>query len=108
MVCGVHCEPLGSSIAAYVAATESQLRRHLSAAHWEGDMLQIVINAAAMHLRNRLANNNWLLCGTCCLQWLDHVGLDTRRRWINGNGEAVNIQILRRGDQWLNLRDILT
>uniref|UniRef100_M4BC01 Uncharacterized protein n=1 Tax=Hyaloperonospora arabidopsidis (strain Emoy2) TaxID=559515 RepID=M4BC01_HYAAE len=32
VVRGVHCDPLGSSIAGYVAATESLLRHRLSAA----------------------------------------------------------------------------
>uniref|UniRef100_A0AAV1U738 Reverse transcriptase n=1 Tax=Peronospora matthiolae TaxID=2874970 RepID=A0AAV1U738_9STRA len=100
--------PIDLSKAGCVAATESLLRRHISAAYWEGDTLTFRIDTATVQAIASKAVGEQCIRGTFCHEWLGRVGLDTRQRLINGRGEDVNIPLLRRGEQWQTLRDLLT
>lgn len=63
VVCGVHSDPIDSTDAGYVAATESLLRRHLYAANWEGDCMQAVVDGDAMRSLTQLSRGRRRLRG---------------------------------------------
>ena len=104
VVRGVHCEPLGYSIADYVAATDLPLQRNLSAADWDYYMLEIIIDVDTIYLLNRLDGCNRLLRGffatSGSIFWGSNAPIVNKR-----SVEAVNIRILRCEYWWLTLCD---
>uniref|UniRef100_A0AAV1ULH0 Reverse transcriptase n=1 Tax=Peronospora matthiolae TaxID=2874970 RepID=A0AAV1ULH0_9STRA len=81
VVRGVHSVPIDLSKAGCVAATESLLRRHISAAYWEGDTLTFRIDTATVQAIASKAVGEQCIRGTFCHEWLE---------------------------QWQTLRDLLT
>uniref|UniRef100_A0AAV1T560 Reverse transcriptase domain-containing protein n=1 Tax=Peronospora matthiolae TaxID=2874970 RepID=A0AAV1T560_9STRA len=70
VVRGVHSVPIDLSKAGCVAATESLLRRHISAAYWEGDTLTFRIDTATVQAIASKAVGEQCISGTFCHEWL--------------------------------------
>uniref|UniRef100_A0AAV1UXB4 Reverse transcriptase n=1 Tax=Peronospora matthiolae TaxID=2874970 RepID=A0AAV1UXB4_9STRA len=71
VVRGVHSVPIDLSKAGCVAATESLLRRHISAAYWEGDTLTFRIDTATVQAIASKAVGEQCIRGTFCHEWLE-------------------------------------
>ena len=69
--------------------------------------MQVDFDSDAMRSLTQAPRGRRCLRGPFCYEWIDRVGLDTRQWLIDSSEKPVNISLLRRGDKWGTLRDLL-